>query len=58
MSAEHEISGDYGYDMVQEVKASLHIPSPRKRTPVSGIRVPGHLLDVDGDYGYDMVHEQ
>jgi hypothetical protein len=58
MSAEHEMSGDYGYDMVQEVKASLQIPSPRKRTPVSGIRVPGRLVDGNGDYGYDMVHEQ
>lgn len=57
MSTEHE-NGDYGYDTVQEVKASLHLPSPRKRTPVSGIRVPGQLLDVDGDYGYDCVHEQ
>lgn len=58
MSADFDHSGDYGYDLVQEVKASLNIPSPRKRLPVSGLRVPGHLLDVDGDYGYDMVHEQ
>ncbi len=58
MSADVELSGDYGYDLVQEVKASLHVPSPRKRPPVSGIRPSGRRLDVDGDYGYDMVHEQ
>lgn len=58
MSADLDHCGDYGYDLVQEVKASLHIPSPRKRPPVSGIRATGVRLDVDGDYGYDLVHEQ
>lgn len=58
MSAEHEIAGDYGYDLVQEVKAALQMPSPRTRPPVSGIRTGGGALDLDGDYGYDMVHEQ
>jgi hypothetical protein len=58
MSADLDHSGDYGYDLVQEVKASLQIPSRRKRQPVSGIRATGHRMDVDGDYGYDMVHEQ
>ncbi len=58
MSADLDHSGDYGYDLVQEVKASLQLPSPRKRPPVSGIRASGRHLDVDGDYGYDMVHEQ
>ncbi len=58
MSAELDHASDYGSDMAQEVRASLHIPSQRKRPPVSGIRPTGQRLDVDGDYGYDMVHEQ
>jgi len=58
MSADHDHSGNYGYDLVQEVKAALQIPSPRERPPVSGIRATGARLDVDGDLGYDLVHEQ
>ncbi len=58
MSAELDHASDYGSDLAQEVRASLHIPSRRKRPPVGGIRAAGHRPDVDGDYGYDMVHEQ
>lgn len=58
MSADLDHASDYGSDLAQEVKTSLHIPSQRKRPPASGIRPTGRRLDVDGDYGYDMVHEQ
>ena len=49
-------SDDYGYDLVQEVKASLHIPSQRRR-PVSGVRATGRQLDVTGDPGGDLGYD-
>jgi hypothetical protein len=60
MSADHEYSGDYGYDLVHEVRAALQQPATRRRVPrVSGAstRTPGTELDVDGDFGYDQAHE-
>jgi hypothetical protein len=58
MTADLDYSGDYGYDLVQEVKAALQLPSPRERLqPVRGGRGPGRELDPDGDLGYDEAHE-
>lgn len=58
MSAGHDQSGDYGYDLVQEVKAALHLPLQRRSShPVSGLRSPGRELDPDADFGYDQAHE-
>jgi hypothetical protein len=58
MSADHDYSGDYGYDLVQEVKAALQMPSSRgKLLPIRGGRGPGRELDPDGDFGYDQAHE-
>jgi hypothetical protein len=58
MSADHDYSGDYGYDLVQEVKAALQTPLTRRRvTPVRGGRPLGRELDPDGDFGYDQAHD-
>ncbi len=56
MSADLDHSGDYGYDLVQEVKTSLHLPSQR-RPPVSGVRATGRQLDVNGDPGGDLGYD-
>lgn len=57
MPVNDDLSGDYGYDLAHEVKAALHLPASRRRTPVSG-RMAGRDLDLDGgDFGYDQAHE-
>ncbi|NMH99527.1 hypothetical protein [Pseudonocardia acidicola] len=58
MSADHDYSGDYGYDLLDEVRAALQLPSPRGSVlPVHGGRVPRRELYSNGDYGYDQAHE-
>lgn len=56
MSADSEYAGDYGYDMVQEVKAALQVPAARRRLRPAG-RGPGREIDLDGDFGYDQAHD-
>jgi hypothetical protein len=58
MSADHDYSGDYGYDLVNEVRFAPQMPSVRSRlTPVRGLRAASRELDPDGDFGYDQAHE-
>ncbi|WP_214368741.1 hypothetical protein [Pseudonocardia sp. H11422] len=58
MSADHDYSGDYGYDLVSEVRTALQLPSFRGGfLPVRGGRTPGRELDPNGDLGYDLAHE-
>ncbi|WP_433555293.1 hypothetical protein ACQPWY_22200 [Pseudonocardia xinjiangensis] len=58
MSGDHEYSGDYGYDLLHEVRTAVHIPAARTVLPVRGLRAPGGELDPDGDLGYDQAHER
>jgi hypothetical protein len=58
MMVEQDFSGDYGYDLADEVRAMAPSITDRvRRTPVAGIR--GRAMDpgADGDLGYDMAHE-
>ncbi len=56
--AEHEHSGDYGYDMLDEVRAALDTPVRRSaRRPLVGSHGIGREIDPDGDFGYDHAHE-
>jgi hypothetical protein len=58
MSSDHEYSGDYGYDLLHEVRRmKIHIPAARTPLPVCGARASGGELDPDGDLGYDQAHE-
>ncbi|WP_214407397.1 hypothetical protein [Pseudonocardia lacus] len=55
---EQDFSGDYGYDLADEVRSMVPSIGERvRRTPVTGIR--GTAMDpaADGDFGYDMAHE-
>jgi hypothetical protein len=58
MMVEQDFSGDYGYDLADEVRTMVPSATVRvRRTPVAGIR--GTVMDpgADGDFGYDMAHE-
>jgi len=56
--AEHDTSGDYGYDMLDEVRAALDPPARRpSRRPFVGSHGIGREIDADGDFGYDHAHE-
>jgi hypothetical protein len=56
--AEHDSSGDYGYDMLDEVRAALDTPARRAaRRPHVGSHGVGREMDPDGDFGYDSAHE-
>ncbi len=57
MSADHDLGGDYGYDMVHEVQAGLRTPVTAVRKVVVSGTGPGRGLDQDGDYGYDQAHD-
>ena len=55
---EQDFSGDYGYDLADEVRSRVpSITDRRRRASVTGIR--GTVMDpaADGDFGYDMAHE-
>ena len=56
--AEHEHSGDYGYDMLDEVRAALDTSARRStRRPLVGSHRIVREIDPDGDFGYDHAHE-
>jgi hypothetical protein len=56
--AEHEHSGDYGYDMLDEVRAASDTPARRStRRPLVGFHGIGREIDPDSDFGYDHAHE-
>jgi hypothetical protein len=57
MSRDHEYSGDYGYDLLHEVRATVYVPAARMPLPVHGGPLPGRELYADGDLGYDQAHE-
>jgi hypothetical protein len=55
---EQDFSGDYGYDLADEVRSMVPTRSDRvRRTPVTGIRGTAMDPGADGDFGYDMAHE-
>jgi hypothetical protein len=59
MSSDHEYTGDYGYDLLHEVRRmKVFVPAARTALPVCGVRAPGSDLDPDGDLGYDQAHEK
>ena len=56
--AEHDNPGDYGYDMLDEVRAALDTPARRPtRRPYVGSHGIGREIDPDGDFGYDHANE-
>jgi len=56
--AEHDESGDYGYDMLDEMRTAPAAPARRAaRLPHAGFTGVGREMDPDGDYGYDAAHE-
>ncbi len=56
--ADQDFSGDYGYDLADEVRSMAAGPTDRtRRTPLRGIRRTAADLSVDGDLGYDSAHE-
>jgi hypothetical protein len=58
MSADHDYSGDYGYDLMHEARSFVQIPSQRARVlTVRGGRAAGYQFDPDSDLGYDQAHE-
>lgn len=55
--AEHDQSGDYGYD-IDEIRTALDTPARRAtRRPQVGTHGVGREMDPDGDFGYDHAHE-
>jgi hypothetical protein len=57
--ADQDYSGDYGYDLADEVRSMVKSTTDRvRRTPFSGIRGTAIDLNVDGDLGYDCAHER
>ena len=56
--AEHDHSGDYGYDLLDEVRVALDTPARRAtRRPSVGAHGIVREIDPDGDVGYDNAHE-
>jgi hypothetical protein len=56
--AEHDHSGDYGYDMLDEVRAAPAASARRAaRRPIVGSHGIGREIDPDGDFGYDHAHD-
>ncbi|MGD9526021.1 hypothetical protein [Pseudonocardia sp.] len=57
MSADHDYSGDYGYDLLHEVRTALSIPVPRRPSPVISIRGVPFDRDPDGETRCDPARE-
>jgi hypothetical protein len=56
--ADQDFSGDYGYDLADEVRSMAAGTTDRtRRVPLRGIRRAATDLSVDGDLGYDSAHE-
>lgn len=56
MTVHDQPTGDYGYDLADEVRTALRLPLPRR--PGSPAAGPRHEPDLDGgDLGYDMAHD-
>jgi hypothetical protein len=58
MSADQDLTGDYGYDLAHEMKAAWPIPSPRAplRAVGAAARTPREP-DPHSDWSYDQAHE-
>jgi hypothetical protein len=54
--AEHDSSGDYGFDL-DEVRLALDTPARGIRRVQLGSHGIGREIDPDGDFGYDHAHE-
>jgi hypothetical protein len=55
---EQDFSGDYGYDLADEVRSmGSATDRVRRRPPVTGIRRVAGDPSADGDFGYDLAHE-
>ncbi|HEY0815535.1 MAG TPA: hypothetical protein VGE11_19875 [Pseudonocardia sp.] len=55
--ADYDQSGDYGYDMLDEMRTAQAVPARRvTRYPYAGTGI-AREMDPDGDYGYDSAHE-
>ena len=54
--AEHDSSGDYGFD-IDDVRVALDTPARGIRRPVIGAHRAAREVDPDSDYGYDHAHE-
>ncbi len=55
--AEQDSSGDYGYDMLDEIRTALDTPARRATRRPHVAHGMGREMDPDGDYGYDSAHE-
>jgi hypothetical protein len=56
--ADQDDSGDYGYDLADEVRSMSPGATDRpKRTPLTGMRGTTFDPSADGDLGYDSAHE-
>jgi len=54
--AEHDSSGDYGFD-IDDVRVALDTPARSFRRTVVSAHGMAREVDPDGDYGYDHAHE-
>jgi hypothetical protein len=54
--AEHDSSGDYGFDL-DEVRLALDTPARGIRRVQVGSHGIGREIDPDSDFGYDHAHE-
>jgi hypothetical protein len=54
--AEHDSSGDYGFDL-DEVRLALDTPARGIRRVPLGSHGIGREIDPDSDFGYDHAHE-
>lgn len=57
MSGDHDLGGDYGYDLVQEAVAAIWTPQVRRPVSATMGTAGGTAMDPCGDYGYDQAHE-
>jgi hypothetical protein len=56
--ADQDYSGDYGYDLADEVRSMTTGTTDRlRRTPLTGIHRAAFDPNADGDLGYDSAHE-
>jgi hypothetical protein len=56
--ADQDYSGDYGYDLADEVRSMSAGTTDRiRRTPLTGLRGTAMDPGIDGDLGYDSAHE-
>jgi hypothetical protein len=56
--ADQDYTGDYGYDLADEVRSmSAGASDRRRRAPLVGMRGSAFDPSGDGDLGYDSAHE-